>query len=135
VLYEMLTGQCAFKGDNICEIMVAIFRNQPAFMALPAGTPATVRTTLARCLQKDRRRRTRDIGDVRLELTRVRDAPDSRWQSLLALVRLATNPLVARRPASRAAGWADEWLGAEGAWAPTATEHHRPHWPASSKAS
>lgn len=49
------------------------------------------------------------------------------WPSLLAFVRLATNPLVMRRPASMAAAWrqVDEWLGADPAWVPTPTERHR----------
>jgi toxin-antitoxin system PIN domain toxin len=49
------------------------------------------------------------------------------WPSLLAFVRLATNPLVLRQPASLSAAWAqvDEWLGADVAWVPVATEHHR----------
>ncbi|MGE3887410.1 MAG: TA system VapC family ribonuclease toxin [Vicinamibacterales bacterium] len=49
------------------------------------------------------------------------------WPSLLAFVRLATNPLVVRRPASMAAAWGqvDEWLEADVAWVPTPTERHR----------
>ncbi|MDH4063787.1 MAG: PIN domain-containing protein [Acidobacteriota bacterium] len=48
------------------------------------------------------------------------------WPSLLAFVRLATNPLVMRNPASLAAAWAQvaQWLGAEPAWVPLPTERH-----------
>ena len=49
------------------------------------------------------------------------------WPSLLAFVRLATNPLVLSRPASLTAAWAqvEEWLGADVAWVPEPTERHR----------
>ena len=49
------------------------------------------------------------------------------WPSLLAFVRLATNPLVVRSPASPSAAWAqvEQWLGAEPAWVPLPTERHR----------
>jgi len=49
------------------------------------------------------------------------------WPSLLAFVRLATNPTVVRNPASPSAAWKQvrEWLDAEVAWIPEATERHR----------
>ena len=49
------------------------------------------------------------------------------WPSLLAFVRLATNPLVLSQPASIGEAWnqVEEWLGADAAWVPTAGEKHR----------
>lgn len=48
------------------------------------------------------------------------------WPSLLAFVRLATNPLVVRHPASAQAAWAqvEQWLSAEAAWVPLPTDRH-----------
>jgi toxin-antitoxin system PIN domain toxin len=48
------------------------------------------------------------------------------WPSLLAFVRLATNPLVVRNPVSVAAAWAQaaEWLSSPVAWVPVPTEKH-----------
>ena len=48
------------------------------------------------------------------------------WPSLLAFVRLATNPLVVRRPATSQQAWrqAREWLSAEQAWVPIPTDRH-----------
>jgi serine/threonine-protein kinase len=71
VLYEMLTGQRAFKGDDISETLASVLKDTPAFDALPAGTPARLRDLLARCLQKDPRLRQRDIGDVKIELDAI----------------------------------------------------------------
>jgi uncharacterized protein len=48
------------------------------------------------------------------------------WPSLLAFVRLATNPLVVREPTSPASAWrqVEAWLSCEPAWIPLpGTEH------------
>lgn len=48
------------------------------------------------------------------------------WPSLLAFVRLASNPLVVRRPVPVAVAWrqAAEWLESPAAWVPAPTERH-----------
>ena len=71
VLYEMLTGQRAFKGDDISETLASVLKDTLAIDALPAGTPSRLRELVARCLQKDPRQRQRDIGDVKLELDAI----------------------------------------------------------------
>ena len=50
------------------------------------------------------------------------------WPSILAFVRLVTNPLIVRSPASTRAAWKqiEEWLGAEATWIPAPTERHAP---------
>ena len=65
VLYQMLTGRRAFLGETASDTMAAILEREPDWTALPAGTPAAVQRLLQRCLEKDSRRRLRDIGDVR----------------------------------------------------------------------
>ena len=71
VLYEMLTGQQAFAGEDVAETVGAVIHKDPDWTALPADTPASIRTLLRRCLQKDRRLRIPDIAMARLE---IRDA-------------------------------------------------------------
>ena len=68
VLYEMLTGRSAFAGDTITDILAAVVTREPDWSALPPSTPQPIRRLLARCLDKDPKRRLRDIGDARLEL-------------------------------------------------------------------
>lgn len=48
------------------------------------------------------------------------------WASLLAFLRLVTNPRVFARPEGIAGAWAviDDWLSCESAWVPTPTERH-----------
>ena len=68
VLYEMLTGRPAFGGDTVTDITAAILKSDPDWSAVPQDTPAHVRRVLPRLLQKDPRKRARDIADVRFEL-------------------------------------------------------------------
>ena len=48
VLYEMLSGQRAFQGDDISETLAAVLRQDTDWTALPAATPVSVRHLIAR---------------------------------------------------------------------------------------
>jgi hypothetical protein len=80
VLYEMLAGRSAFAGDTVTDIIAAVVTREPDWTALPAATPASIRRLLARCLEKDPKRRVRDIGDVGFEVdeTIARRSSDAR---------------------------------------------------------
>jgi hypothetical protein len=71
VLYEMLTGRQAFTGETITDILGGIVRVDPDWTALPEATPPAIRSLLRRCLQKDRKRRLKDIADASLEIEDV----------------------------------------------------------------
>ena len=75
VLYELLTGKQAFHGDTVTEILAAVLRGEPDWLALPAATPTSVRTLLRHCLQKDKTLRLRDAGDASIELQEALAAP------------------------------------------------------------
>lgn len=45
------------------------------FAALPTDVPSSIRRLLQRCLEKDKRRRLRDIGDARLEVLDALENP------------------------------------------------------------
>ena len=68
VLYEMLTGQMAFHGEDVSLTLASVMKSDLNVKRLPDDTPATVRTVLRRCLEKDPSQRVRDIGDVRLAM-------------------------------------------------------------------
>ncbi|MEO8370167.1 MAG: protein kinase [Candidatus Solibacter sp.] len=68
VLYEMLSGQRAFKGDDISEALASVLRQDIDWSALPSSTPASLRNLMARCLDRDIRHRLRDIGEARIVL-------------------------------------------------------------------
>jgi serine/threonine-protein kinase len=75
VLYEMLAGCRAFPGDTASDAIAAILEREPRWDRLPSATPTAVRHLLRRCLEKDPKRRLRDIGDARLELDEVLSSP------------------------------------------------------------
>ena len=75
VLFEMLSGQRAFKGDDISEVLAAVLRQEVDWTALPVNVPASVRRLLGRCLERDPKRRLRDIGDAIPDLDITREAP------------------------------------------------------------
>jgi len=68
VLYELLTGKQAFSGESIAEILAGVLKQEMDWSALPADTPPAIRRLLRRCLEKDAKRRLRDIGDARMDI-------------------------------------------------------------------
>jgi serine/threonine protein kinase/Tol biopolymer transport system component len=68
VLYEMLAGGVAFPGETMSDTVAAILRREPDWAALPATTPPMVARLLQRSLEKDPKRRLRDIADARAEI-------------------------------------------------------------------
>ena len=78
VLYEMLAGRAAFKGGSVSDTIAAVLGSEPDWDALPNGTPTAVRLLLQRCLEKDPKRRLRDLGDVHFDIDDLRGAATSR---------------------------------------------------------
>jgi serine/threonine protein kinase len=76
VVYETLTGRVAFPGDTLSDTIVAILDRTPDWSAIPSGTPAIVVRLLRRCLEKDARRRLRDIGDAHHDLDEAFKQPE-----------------------------------------------------------
>ena len=71
VLYEMLAGRPAFDGATFSDTLAAVLEREPEWSALPAATPAAIRTLLRRCLRKDPDSRLHDIADARIEIDEV----------------------------------------------------------------
>jgi Tol biopolymer transport system component len=87
VVWVMLTGRAAFAGDTVSDTIAAILDREPPWNALPVETPAHVRRFLRRCLEKDPKRRLRDVGDAPFELED--DAPVRVSSSRSALRKIA----------------------------------------------
>jgi serine/threonine-protein kinase len=68
VVYEMLSGRRAFDGTDVADTLAAVLRQEIDWAALPTDTPASVRHLLVRCLERDVKRRLRDIGEARIAL-------------------------------------------------------------------
>jgi hypothetical protein len=68
VLYELLTGRQAFRGETSTDSIAALVEREPDWKALPQATPERIRNLLQRCLQKDANRRLHDIADAGIEI-------------------------------------------------------------------
>jgi serine/threonine-protein kinase len=86
VLFEMLAGQRAFKGEDISDVLAAVLRQDIDWSALPKDTPKNLRRLLARCLERDPKKRLRDIGDAWTDL----DAPAIEEPAALAAAPVVT---------------------------------------------
>ena len=71
VLYEMLSGDRAFKGEDISDTLAAVLRQEIMLSALPATTPLRLKRLIERCLERDPKQRLRDIGEARIEIARI----------------------------------------------------------------
>src|SRR5579863_3203383 len=68
VLYEMLTGKQPFAGATVSDTLAAVLKTEPDLTQVPAQAQKLLR----RCLDKDPKRRLRDIGDA---MPLLADAP------------------------------------------------------------
>jgi serine/threonine protein kinase len=66
VLWEMITGKRLFSGESIPHTLAAVLTGTIEFTDLPSSTPAPIRDLVKRCLERDPRKRLRDIGEARL---------------------------------------------------------------------
>ena len=105
VLYEMLSGRRAFKGDDVPSTLAAVLSETPELAALPVSVPPRIRRLIERCLDRDPKTRLRDIGEARIELARTDAAPPDgreastprghRWFRAIALPGVAVVTLAA----------------------------------------
>jgi serine/threonine protein kinase/Tol biopolymer transport system component len=107
VLFEMLTGHQIYARKTTLETLAAVARDEPRWDLLPAETPATILRLLRRCLDKDSKRRLRDIGEARIALEEDRpeetagsSSPARRWRA-----RAGWIAAVALLGLAAAAGW------------------------------
>ena len=64
VVYEMVTGRRPFDGESVSESLAGVLKSDPDWTPVPAE----MRRLLRSCLEKDPKKRLRDIGDWRRQL-------------------------------------------------------------------
>lgn len=93
IVYEMVTGQRAFPGEDVSESIASVLKTEPDY----SQVPASLKPLLVSCFQKDPRNRLRDIGDARLLTDRVDAGSSSNASSSMpiAVKAIAAASLVA----------------------------------------
>jgi Tol biopolymer transport system component/predicted Ser/Thr protein kinase len=71
VLYEMVTGQRLFEGETVSDTLIQVATKEPDWTRLPAVPGRNVRCLVRHCLEKDPKRRLRDIGEAWFVLEEV----------------------------------------------------------------
>jgi serine/threonine protein kinase len=82
VLFEMLTGKPLFEGETISDTLAAVIKEEPDWTQVPPK----VRRLLKKCLEKDPKKRLRDIGDAWELLEEAEPATTAPSQSRLSFV-------------------------------------------------
>jgi serine/threonine protein kinase len=96
VLYELLTGERPFKGGDATDTLAQVLTKEPPLERVPQQ----VRRLLGRCLEKDTKKRLRDIGEARYLLEDSQQAaraatPLSRLGWAMAAMLLVTSATLA----------------------------------------
>src|SRR6516164_3256442 len=109
VLFEMLSGQQAFAGEDVSHTLAAVIMKEPDWNALPATTPASIQRLVGRCLNKDPKQRLRDVGEARIAIDEtltgspdvgavreppLQPAPSPAWRRVLPWALAAISTLV-----------------------------------------
>jgi serine/threonine-protein kinase len=92
VAFEMLTGKRLFNEATATDTLAAVLKSELNLEALPAATPRAIRTLLQRCLERDRKRRLRDIGEARITIENLPAADASREEP--AAISRASTPFL-----------------------------------------
>ena len=78
VLYEMVTGQRAFQGQNQISTLGAILNKEPKPVSEQlASVPRDLERVISRCLRKDPARRIQTMMDLKVALEELKEESDS----------------------------------------------------------
>ena len=74
VLYEMVTGQQAFSGENIVSVLASILKDEPKRVSqLVPTVPADLEAVIEKALRKDREKRFQSVTEFRAALVQVKE--------------------------------------------------------------
>jgi serine/threonine protein kinase/Tol biopolymer transport system component len=91
VLYEMLAGECPFRGATASDTLAAVLTKTPDWSAVPRE----MQRLLGACLEKDAKQRLRDIGDVWRLLEHPSEQPPATLQRrTVTLTAVALSSLI-----------------------------------------
>ena len=78
ILHTMLTGAPPFRAPSVMQVYELIVQGAPPIRKQRADVPEGIETTILKCLQKDRRQRFADVGELADALAEF-GAPEARF--------------------------------------------------------
>ncbi len=101
VLYEMLSGNRAFRGKSTAAVLSAVLRDDP----LPLEAPAELQGIVGRCLAKQPRDRFPGMTEIRVALERISNQPAQEQPSIAVLPSARAHRTTVGRDEQRAQMW------------------------------
>lgn len=89
VVFELLTGRKAFSGVTVSDVLAAILTQDPHWPELPSDVPGSLQHLLRRCLEKDPKKRLRDIGDAFVDVPPASERRTTRIPPIAAAAVIA----------------------------------------------
>src|SRR5205085_228853 len=85
VLYEMVSGRRAFRGDSAVETMNAILKDDPAEIStIDAGIPPGLTSIVTHCLEKQPEQRFQSAHDIAFSLRTLSNSTSSTTKAIAA---------------------------------------------------
>lgn len=77
-MYEMATGQRAFKAETTLSTILCILRDEPkSIREIRSDTPPELERLIRRCLRKEPARRIQTMSDLKVALDELKEESDS----------------------------------------------------------
>ena len=91
VLFELVTGELPFRGDDLVQLFTAILTRPPVpVLSLLPGAPKELDTIIARCLEKNPDDRYRNVAELAQDLVHTwADESPSRLSQIVQTIREA----------------------------------------------
>jgi serine/threonine protein kinase/Tfp pilus assembly protein PilF len=87
VLYEMATGQRAFRGNTVTQVNEAILNREPPSATVNPAVPPKLEEVINKALEKDKKLRYQSAAEIRADLQRLkRDSDTTRSAAATAQV-------------------------------------------------
>jgi serine/threonine protein kinase/Tol biopolymer transport system component len=98
VLYEMLSGEPAFRGASYMATIAAVLNREPPPLNV-AGAPIELERIVTRCLRKDVARRSQSMAEIKVALEELKEECES--GAVVGMAPSRPNSSSPRRSASR----------------------------------
>ena len=110
VLYEMLSGTRAFKGESSIDTLHATLRAEPRDLATLTDVPVAVTRLVERCLEKDPAERLQSARDLVFALDTITTDDAAAGSTATAAANRRTRLWRPRRPPVERCGVVCSWL-------------------------